>query len=302
MKRTALWLCLVIPALAASLPKAIVSIATEGEQRVIKSNGIPDHRPGDFPRRGNPNAIRAQAYEFHLPLKPQAADKPTPSGHAFFGVALNGVPFEPGTAEFWNFDSSSGWKYEALSGKIDLGLDDHMAHVQPNGAYHYHGLPTGLIEKRSSPTNDTMVLVGYAADGFPIYTEQAHSKAKDATSPLKKMRSSYQLREGKRDGGPGGKFDGTFTEDYEYKAGSGDLDECNGRFGVTPEFPKGTYYYCITTEFPQLSRQWKGTADPSFQKRGGPPDRPRGGPRRGGPGMLHPPGRPEDTFLPRTPF
>ena len=86
------------------------------------------------------------------------------------------------------------------------------------------------------------------------------------------------------------------------KAGSGDLDECNGRVGVTPEFPEGTYYYCITTEFPQLSRQWKGTADPSFQKRGGPPDGPRGGPRRGGPGMRRPPGRPEDTFLPRTLF
>ena len=29
---------------------------------------------------------------------------------------------------------------------------------------------------------------------------------------------------------------GAFTQDYEYIAGSGDLDECNGRFGVTLNF------------------------------------------------------------------
>ena len=33
---------------------------------------------------------------------------------------------------------------------------------------------------------------------------------------------------------------GTFTSDYQYVANSGDLDECNGRTGVTPEYPAGT--------------------------------------------------------------
>jgi hypothetical protein len=219
-------------------------------------------------------------------------------------VAVNGVPFEPGTAEFWNFDRESGWKYEAMSGKIDLGLDDHNAHVQPTGAYHYHGLPTGLIEKLGGD-GKSMRLVGYAADGFPIYTSFDHTDPKNASSPLKKMRPSWQVRQGSRPDGPRGRYDGTFTADYEYVAGSGDLDDCNGRFGVTPEHPEGIYHYCITSEFPQLSRQWKGTPDGSFQKGpppgGGPPgmggpggrDGPRGpdGPRRGrrgGPGILPP--------------
>ena len=51
-----------------------------------------------------------------------------------FGVALNGVPFDPGTAEYWENDRSSDWRYDALSGKINLGLDQNNAHVQPNGA------------------------------------------------------------------------------------------------------------------------------------------------------------------------
>ena len=53
---------------------------------------------------------------------------------------------------------------------------------------------------------------------------------------------------------------GTFTQDYEYVAGIGSgLDECNGRQGVTPEFPEGIYYYYYATDgFPFLQRCIKG--------------------------------------------
>jgi hypothetical protein len=52
---------------------------------------------------------------------------------------------------------------------------------------------------------------------------------------------------------------GTFTQDYEYAVGSGsNLDECNGRMGVTPEFPEGIYHYYATDNFPFLQRCVKG--------------------------------------------
>ncbi|MEZ0276832.1 MAG: YHYH protein, partial [Roseimicrobium sp.] len=141
----------------------------------------------------------------------------------------------------------------------------------------------------------TMRLIGWAADGFPIYTDFGHTNASDTSSPLKKMRSSYQLKKSTRDGGPGGKPDGRFTSDFEYVPDSGDLDECNGRTGVTPEFPQGTYYYCITENFPWISRLWHGTPDPSFIKqRGpgpGPPPRGRPGSRNGPPPEGPPPDR-----------
>ncbi len=41
-------------------------------------------------------------------------------------------------------------------------------------------------------------------------------------------------------------------------AGSGDLDECNGRTGVTPEFPNGIYHYYATDTYPFLQRCVKG--------------------------------------------
>jgi len=252
----------------AAIPPSVgnkVAISIQGDYRVFRANGLPDHEPGDFPNRNNPNRISAQSYTFRVPLAPQTNATSRDARHGWFGVALNGVPFEPGTGEFWN--GQREWNYEAKSGFIDLGLDGSNAHVQPTGAYHYHGLPTRLMDKLGGD-GKKMLLVGYAADGFPIYTSYGHSNATNATSALKKMRSSWQIKNGERSGGPGGKHDGRFTADHEYVSGSGDLDECNGRFGVTPEYPQGIYHYYITDEFPQLSRAWRGTPDASFFKRG----------------------------------
>jgi hypothetical protein len=268
-----------------------VTITISGGERVINANGLPNHPAGQFPGRGNPNRISAQIYSFRVPTNPRAVDQPIPANHAWFGVALNGVPFEPGTAEFWN--NQREWNYEAKSGFIDLGLDQNNAHVQPNGSYHYHGLPIGLILKLGGD-GKKMLLVGYAADGFPIYTSYGHSVATNAASPLRKLRSSWQLKPGERPGGPGGKYDGKFTADYEFVKGSGDLDECNGRSGVTPEFPQGIYHYSITDEFPQLARFWRGTPDASFMKRGLGPGGPGGfGPGRGSRQFGAPPPRPD---------
>jgi hypothetical protein len=169
-------------------------------------------------------------------------------------------------------------------GMMNLGIDQNHAHVQPTGAYHYHGLPTGLIKRlriEKGPAGKDMLLIGYAADGFPIYAAYGYSEAGDSSSSLKKLQPSYHLKKGNRpegDDGPGRKYDGTFVQDYEFTKGSGDLDECNGRKGVTPEFPKGTYYYVVTESFPFVPRFFRGTPDSSFEHRrsGGDPQGRRG--------------------------
>ncbi len=250
---------------AIQIPVSTVSIATQGDWRIIRANGIPDHVTGQFPNRGNPNTISSQNYNFTIAAKPQPAARPTSAGMTLFGVALNGVVFDPGAAEWWNGDRS--WQYEPLSGFINLGLDQNNAHVQPTGAYHYHGLPSALLQKLTGGKQQ-MTFVGWAADGFPMYGPFAPTDAKLATSPLKTMKSSWRVKPGNRMGGPGGKHDGTFVADYEYVAGRGDLDECNGRMGVTPEFPNGTYYYVLTGEFPFIPRYFKGTPHQSFSRRG----------------------------------
>jgi hypothetical protein len=272
------------------LPEHSVTITERDGYRYIAANGIPEHTPGKFPSRGNPNVISEQRYKYRVPLNPQVVDDITPLNRMPFGVALNGVPYDPGTAEFWTpngrrmHDRSSGWNYDALSGKINLGLDDHHAHVQPTGAYHYHGLPTGHIHSRISQSHDiahqpAMTMVGYAADGFPIYARYGYEEADDSTSDVIELTSSYQLKQGKRPSGskgPGGRYDGTFVQDFEFVPGSGDLDECNGRTGVTPEYPDRTYYYVIIDQYPFIPRHFRGTPDNSFQRRGPGPGNRRG--------------------------
>ncbi len=106
-------------------------------------------------------------------------------------------------------------------------------------------------------------LLGYAFDGYPLYGPYAYQNA-DGTGGVTRMRSSYAtrnitVRETLPDGtvltpsqyGPPVSATyplGYYAEDYEYVAGSGDLDQYNGRFAVTPEYPAGTYAYYVTVD------------------------------------------------------
>lgn len=273
-----------------------VKIEVKGNYRYITSNGIPDHNPGQFPNSHNPNRISPQRHRYRVKSEPEISRKTTQLPMGPFGVALNGVPFDPLAAEFWQRNPRSGWQYEALSGKINLGLDRSNAHVQPNGAYHYHGLPTGMIAllgKKLDKKKDVMQ-IGYAADGFPIYSQYGYSDPEDEESNVIKVKSSYRIRKGSRPDGPFGQYDGTFVQDYEYVKGAGDLDECNGRFGVTPEYPEGIYHYYLTETYPFIPRLYRGTPDQSFRHKG-PPGGPGRRPGQGPPGR-RPPFRPRQQF------
>ena len=243
----------------------------------VESNAIPRHKIGKFPSARNPNKVREQSFKFSLPLDPKPAKEPIPlhndSGrgppNTPFGIALNGVLFDPGTAEFYMGDRRADWNYEALSGSVLLGLDANHGHVQPNGSYHYHGLPARLLKKLGVKAGEHSPLVGYAMDGFPIYALYGHKNPKDPESGIKKLSSSFRLKKGNRPDPPGGKYDGTFSKDFEYKEGSGDLDQSNGRFTITQDFPDGTYAYFLTEDWPVIPRYFK--AEPLRLRGGGPP-------------------------------
>src|SRR5262249_47958607 len=152
---------------------------------------------------------------------------------------------------------------EALSGARPLGIDQNNAHVQPNGAYHYHGVPTGLAALLGARRP---LLIGWAADGFPIYLQED-------------MRPSWRLKRVRDAGGPGGVPDGTYSLDYEDVGGLGELDEWNGPHGAPAEFPPGTDYSVVGAKSPHVPRCFVGPADASFVKQGGPPPgRPPGPP------------------------
>jgi len=111
---------------------ARIEIDRAAGYRFIRADGLPDHATGAFPGPGNPNAISRQNYTLRVTLTPRKTG-PHPSRIQPWGIALNGVLFDPGTAEFWNNDPRSGWVMEAIGGPRNLGLDPNNAHVQPDG-------------------------------------------------------------------------------------------------------------------------------------------------------------------------
>src|SRR4051812_17530020 len=89
-----------------SIPAAKVSVTVEGEYRFIRGNGLPNHETGQFPNQNNPNRIAPQNYSFRVPLHPKIGARSTVLVMQPFGVAVNGIVFDPFAAEWWNRDRS----------------------------------------------------------------------------------------------------------------------------------------------------------------------------------------------------
>lgn len=182
-----------------------------------------------------------------VPLKPVRKKKPKYIGGAI-GIAVNGIQFRPSTAGFYDAEaprkhSRSGdrrWSLDIFGAPGRLGLDFQNAHVGPGGLYHYHGISKGLV--KDTPNT----LIGYAGDGFEI-----HYIGQDALA-------GYRLKKGTRPSGPGGRYDGTYNEDYEYLKQDGKLDECNG--GTL----KGRFVYFVTDTYPFISRCLWGNISSDF--------------------------------------
>jgi hypothetical protein len=239
-------------------------------KRSLSANGIPDHEVGEFPNSGNPNTISEQSVSASYVLVPEESNTATTLGgpRGATGYVLNGVKIDAATAGSCDdsgndcslINNSGNWSIEALGQSgFNFGTDDNNAHVQPDGTYHYHGMPEGFITNQGG-NSTTMTIIGWAADGFPIYARYGYSIASDSTSALKSMTSSYQLINNNSSARPSTSIYalGTFSQDWEYVDGSGDLDECNGRLGVTPEFPNGIYHYFATDSYPYFQRCVKG--------------------------------------------
>lgn len=111
-------------------------------------------------------------------------------------------------------------------------------------------------------------ILGYAYDGHPIYGPYAYQNA-DGSGGFKYLEPGYSVITGARAGGPPiSQYPaGFFIEDYTYLENRGDLDEHNGRFAVTPEYPNGVYAYYTTVQSSvtnNIGDPFNGTRKPVF--------------------------------------
>lgn len=229
-----------------------VSIKKTGNKTCIMSNGTPNHSIGQFPNRGNPNRFKAQKVSYCFPTKPVKTNNKTDRAKTI-GITLTGIPIRPGTADWYDGSTPrgfsrnrrSGWNLEGMGPGNTLGMDRNNAHVDNRGLYHYHGMPSALININNK------TLLGYAADGHEI-----HYVGSDA-------KSSWVLKSGTRPTAPRGRYDGTYNQDFQYKRGVGNLDECNG--GKV----NGKYVYFATDTYPFFQRCHWGKVSSDFTRRGG---------------------------------
>ncbi|RNC85300.1 MAG: YHYH protein [Balneola sp.] len=245
--------------------------------RTIESNQLPNHDTGNFPNAD----VTATEQSSQVDLTPSLSgdityiyDETTGPNKRLknfyrFGFAVNGLGFNPMGLQPWtNPDTGEeNWEWQAkVTDEGDTDLDEYGGHVTSGGKYHYHGDITGLATDEDGSKHSK--IYGWAADGFPVYYKYGYVDAEDQTSGIQELISSYSLKSGSRGGdgtsAPDGDYDATYIQDFEYIEGSGDLDECNGRYGVTPEYPEGTYYYVITSDFSKIPNCFMGTPSDDF--------------------------------------
>jgi len=252
----------------------------------IHTKGIPSYPTGPF-LDGNPSQAEDQDAIFKFPLNPtQNSGTPTSTTMGNIGVFINGVAlFDYRDGVAWNPTTNSlcggpgnppcpggpgatmDWNRDAILAEMS-GFDCSKGHPAM-GNYHHHQNPSafdldlnvvsticnlydadGLYAIDSTQHSP---LIGFAYDGFPIYGAYGYANT-DGTGGIVRIKSSYQLKTTRGTGNVPSETTwplGTFREDYEYvdhSSQSDYLDEHNGRFCVTPEFPNGIYCYFATVD------------------------------------------------------
>ena len=96
-------------------------------------------------------------------------------------------------------------------------------------------------------------ILGYAYDGNPIYGPYAYENPLDPQSAVVRMQTGYVLNASRENGPttvqyPLGSFDEDYTWQPNVNTGKTFLDENNGRYCVTPEYPNGVYAYFLTID------------------------------------------------------
>ena len=205
-----------------------------------RSNGLPNHArqaqyavptgPG-VPSAANATAIadpsKTQAYDFTIPTTPTRSASVTPTGGGTIGVMISGASlFNPYEGDGVTVAVSGNFAVTDASGEDVAFLDSCNGHPSPNGAYHYHALPT-CITATVDKANGASHIIGIAFDGYPIYGDRSIN--------------------GKR-------------------VSKSKLDRCNGVTSPTPEFPKGIYHYVLlsTRDSTSSIRCFHGKVDPSL--------------------------------------
>lgn len=259
-----------------NIPSNIQQVQYSDSNVYVSATCIPGYDIGPWP--GNPNTPANQNFVFKITRFPQqntGTSTNTPLGH--IGIWSNGVSIFNAKDAF-SYNNQGVWNRNAIVVE-GASFDTCLGHPAPNGEYHHHLNPRCLYDDTDSLHHSP--IIGYAFDGYPIYGAYGFANT-NGTGGIKRMESSFHLRAiSTRTTLP----DGTvlsagqygpavsatyplsyYIEDFQYTAGYGDLDEHNGRFCITPDYPAGTYAYFVTLDS-TLTASYPYTFGPTYYGR-----------------------------------
>lgn len=241
------------------------------------------------------NLLDGAYYDPSTGTEPHAPPQQMTSGSTALWVR-NAVVVEQPTFDKSNAHQPGNGEYHYHDNPVALRwqMGDNVAQDSATGSYH-----EDTSHLHHSP------ILGWSYDGYPIYGPYGYSDPKSPKSGIRRMVSGYVIRDGargttdlRRSGrhtlarwaaalhgvspqltasqyGPNVSAQytlGRYVEDFDFLGDHGytqgkdfDLDLYNGRWCVTPEFPRGTYAYFVTLNadgspaFPYvIGRQWYG--------------------------------------------
>lgn len=216
-----------------------VTTSFEGETFTLTTNSIPNHERDEYyavPDQGvvvpdetsatiAKDPTKEQDLTFEIPTSPKYTNTITTAPLGSIGVMISG-------ATLYNPYEGDG-KTVAMSsnftisknGKTASFVDECAGHPTPQGSYHYHA-NSSCVTRQVDSSGEASHIIGIALDGFPIY----------------------------------GAYDINGIEVTADK-----LDECNGIYSSTPEFPEGIYHYVLpnTTDATSSIRCFHGVVDTS---------------------------------------
>ncbi len=294
-----------------SLPAyaGVQEVASDTDWIYVRTTGLALHPMGPWLNGAFPNLPTNRKTLYRIPRVPAIPAAKTLTGLGVIGCFVDGVAmFDSRDGFVWTGTGESGmgtgyWNREAYVNE-GATFDPGYAHQENTGTHHYHANPIALryllgdnvdfdettrkYRESSTPVTRHSPILGWVRDGFPVYGPYAFSEATNPASPIRRMTSGFQLRNGQRgtdtlattgrstipawaqrtygvganQSGPAvstqyplGRYmeDNAFLGDLTDPATGKkfvqgvdfDLDEDNGRWCVTPEFPEGTYAYFV---------------------------------------------------------
>ncbi|MBX3100328.1 MAG: YHYH protein [Salinibacterium sp.] len=228
-----------------------LSADCSGETLVVASNSIPDY----LYVATTPEVLRASEQTVSIAVNPVEAA--TPSAVPMLGtiaVAVDGV------AIYGPTEATGGDVLSLVGALSECG--SHSSPVQ----FHLHlfGWADGVdcLYSATEAESGKSIVVGWSPDGYPIMSGLVCADA--ACTSTTQLTSSWQLTDSSL-------FASDTWSAHSYVAGSGDLDQCNGRVDAD-----GQYRYYTTTTFPYFLGCYHGVvADGAIvgSGAGGPPGR-----------------------------